>query len=157
MPFLLLIEDDRDALVAGAHLLRTCGFEVEIARSGEDGIAKALSLNPDVIVTDVLMPHTGGVEVCARLRTHPATQHIPVVVYTGVTDLAILGGLYRLGIRVFAIKPCVPTVIGREARALIADPQPIERLRVVTGYGEVLDDFGQAISVAGTTPVDGAH
>jgi DNA-binding response OmpR family regulator len=40
MPFLLLIEDDRDALVAGAHLLTTCGFEVEIARSGEDGSRK---------------------------------------------------------------------------------------------------------------------
>ena len=94
-PLLLLIEDDRDTLVACGHLLRTCGFDVEIARGGDDGIAKAFSLQPDVIVTDVLMPSTGGMEVCVQLRAHHDTQHIPIVVL-GVTDIAVLSGLCRL-------------------------------------------------------------
>ena len=148
MPLLLLIEDDRDALVAGGHLLRTCGFEVEIARGGDDGIGKALSLQPDVIVTDVLMPHTGGVEVCVQLRAHHDTQHVPIIVYTGVTDVAVLSGLCRLGVRLFAIKPCVPTVIGHEAQALIEGAIPVGSVRVVTGYGETLDVFAEAVLTA---------
>jgi twitching motility two-component system response regulator PilH len=148
MPLLLLIEDDRDALVSSGHLLRTCGFDVEIARGGDDGIAKALSLRPDIIVTDLLMPPTGGVEVCVQLRAFRKTQRIPIIVYTGVTDIAVLSGLCRLGVRLFAIKPCVPTVIGHEARALMDGAVPIGDVRVVTGYGETLDAFAEAVLAA---------
>jgi CheY-like chemotaxis protein len=48
-PHLLLIEDNRDAVVATAWLLTTYGFDVEIARNAEDGVEKAVRLHPDVM------------------------------------------------------------------------------------------------------------
>jgi DNA-binding response OmpR family regulator len=146
-PLLLLIEDDRDTLVAAGRALEYYGFAVEIARGGDDGLLKAVSCQPDVIVTDVVMPRTSGVDVCERLHTDAATGRIPVIAYTGLTDPQALARLSRCGVRVFAIKPCLPSVLAAEARALIgADPGGA--LRVVTGDGQRLDEFAHEIASA---------
>jgi CheY-like chemotaxis protein len=143
-PHLLLIEDDRDTLVASAHLLAAGGFSVEIARGGEDGIAKAIRLRPDVIVTDVVMPNTTGCDVCQRLHDTAETRNIPVIAYTGLTDAHVLAQLFRLGVRVFAIKPCVPDVIANEAHALLEHRYP-GAIRIVTAFGETLDNFAREV------------
>jgi CheY-like chemotaxis protein len=146
-PLLLLIEDNRDTLVAAGRLLSTAGFRVEIARGGDDGIAKAQRLHPDVIVTDLVMSPTSGYTVCEQLREAPDTRDIPLVIYTGVTDPHALAPLYALGVRLFVIKPCVPAVLGREAEALLeAAPSAV---RLVTGYGETLEDLASQITVCG--------
>jgi CheY-like chemotaxis protein len=146
LPLLLLIDDDRDTRVAAGQLLAICGFRVAVAAGGQDGIAKARALRPDVVITDLLMPTVSGLTVCERLRTDPDTRHIPIVVYTGFIDVSLLARLYTLGVSVFAIKPCVPVVVAHEAQALLAPrsgrPAP---LRVVTGYGERHDELAQRI------------
>jgi CheY-like chemotaxis protein len=148
-PLLLLIDDHRDTAVSAGRLLATCGFQVEVARGGKPGIRKARALLPDVIVTDLVMPKTSGITVCERLRKSPETEKIPIIVYTAVSEVPILAPLYRLGVVVFAIKPCIPTVIGQEARALLAaDPEHPSRLRVITGYGETLDHLADQIREA---------
>jgi CheY-like chemotaxis protein len=148
-PLLLLIEDNRDTLVAAGRLLATCGFRVEIARGGDEGLAKASRLRPDVIVTDLVMPLTSGYTVCRQLRTSGSTRDIPLVVYTGETNPRSLAPLYALGVRLFVIKPCVPTVLGREAHALIGAPLP--EMRLVTGYGDTLDDLASQITAFGVS------
>ncbi|HUR89520.1 MAG TPA: response regulator [Ramlibacter sp.] len=145
-PLLLLIEDNRDTLVAAGRLLETSGFRVEIARGGQDGIAKASRLRPDVIVTDLVMPVTSGYTVCKQLREGRTTRHIPVIVYTGESSASALAPLYGLGVRLFAIKPCVPTVLGQEAHALLATR--LSEVRIVTGYGETLDDLAAQVEAS---------
>jgi CheY-like chemotaxis protein len=144
-PHLLLIEDNRDAVVATARLLTTYGFDVEIARNAEDGIEKAVRLRPDVIVTDVHLPDGTARDVCERLQQHPSTCETPVIAYTGVVDADVLATLFRFGVRVFAIKPCVPRVIAAEARMLLDPDRRPRTARVVTGYGETLDSFAALI------------
>jgi response regulator RpfG family c-di-GMP phosphodiesterase len=146
-PLLLLIEDNRDTLVAAGRLLSMAGFRVEIARGGDEGIAKALRLRPDVVVTDLVMSPTSGYTVCQQLHDAHATRDIPLVVYTGVTDPQALGPLYALGVRLFVIKPCVPAVLGREAEAVIGTPP--SAVRLVTGYGETLEDLASQITAYG--------
>jgi response regulator RpfG family c-di-GMP phosphodiesterase len=148
-PVLLLIEDDRDTLVAAGRVLERCGFAVEIGRGGDDGIAKAISRRPDIVVTDVLMPRTSGVEVCERLHRDVKTRHIPVIAYTGLTEVPALARLVKYGVRVFAIKPCLPTVIAAEAHALLVPGQhDQDAIRVVSGEGEELEHFAQEIQAA---------
>jgi adenylate cyclase len=146
LPLLLLIDDHRDTAVSAGRLLATCGFRVEIARSGDSGIQKALALLPDIIVTDLVMPTTSGFVVCQRLRRSRRTRNTPIIVYTAVLDVPVLMRLHRLGVTLFAIKPCVPTVIGDEARQLLAGHA--SPLRVVTGYGETLEDLRNQILAA---------
>jgi hypothetical protein len=68
-----------------------------------------------------------------------------VLVYTAVTDAEQLVRLVRLRVRVFAIKPCLPTVIGVEARRLLNNNTPLA-IRVITGYGETLEDLVQQLT-----------
>ena len=91
------------------------------------------------------MAPTSGLEVCDALHRAEATRGIPVIVYTGVTEAGVLAALCGLGVRVFAIKPCLPTVIGREAYALLERRPVSERVRVVTGYGETLDELASDV------------
>jgi CheY-like chemotaxis protein len=143
---LLLVEDDRDALIAGAHLLEDAGFVVEVAKTASDGIVKAAALRPDLIVTDLMMPDIGGEEFVRELRRRRATRHTPVIVYTAVTEVEQLAPLVRLKVRVFAIKPCLPTVIAAEARRLLAAGRKDAGVRVLTGYGDTLDELAERLS-----------
>jgi hypothetical protein len=62
-----------------------------------------------------------------------------------LTDVDALAALFRLGVRVFAIKPCVPRVLADEALKLLAEQRRLATARVVTGYGQTLDSFAELI------------
>jgi CheY-like chemotaxis protein len=144
-PRLLFIEDNRHALVAGARLLSSYGFDVEIARTAQVAVTKATRRHFDVIVTDVLLPDRTARDICQHLQRTPATRDIPVIAYTAVTDPHVLAELFRLGVRVFAIKPCVPRVLADEARRLLNQQERRSTARVVTGFGHTLDTFAALI------------
>jgi CheY-like chemotaxis protein len=142
---LLLVEDNRDALIAAAHLFESGGFVVDIARGALAGMVKAKALRPDIIVTDLMMPDVSGEEFVGQLRRRRATRWTPIIVYTAFTDARQLEPLLRLNVRVFAIKPCIPTFIAAEARQLLAVPGERD-VRVFTGYGEPLDELQEQLS-----------
>ena len=71
----LVADDDADIVRFVEVNLRLEGFQVVTARDGQEALTKALDLQPDVILLDVLMPRIDGYTVCARLRAdHPATR-----------------------------------------------------------------------------------
>ena len=63
-------------------------YEVALAASGPEALAKAARWAPDVILLDVMMPGMDGYEVCRRLKANSATAHIPVVMVTALVDPA---------------------------------------------------------------------
>jgi two-component system cell cycle response regulator len=63
------------------------GFEFHSAFGGEEGLALAATLLPDVILLDVEMPKPNGFEVCRRLKDNPMLSNIPVIFLTGVTTV----------------------------------------------------------------------
>ena len=78
----LLIEDSRtQALRIQLELLRY-GLAVEIASSGDRGMASVRDNAPAVIILDVDLPDTSGYRLCQTLKGDPATAHIPVVMLT---------------------------------------------------------------------------
>jgi two-component system, OmpR family, phosphate regulon response regulator PhoB len=84
---ILIIEDHADTREGYATYLRWAGYSVTDAASGEDGLALAARLLPDIIVLDVTLGGMNGLEVLAELRTSAATRDIPVVLVTG-SDIA---------------------------------------------------------------------
>ena len=64
----LVVDDERLIAHTVAAILNANGFEAAEAYSGEEGLEKARQLEPDVVLTDVLMPHMTGVELGMRLR-----------------------------------------------------------------------------------------
>jgi two-component system alkaline phosphatase synthesis response regulator PhoP len=79
----ILIADDEPHLVhIVAYNLRKSGASVETAINGLECIERALVLHPDLIVSDYQMPVLDGLQACIRLKSDPATMHIPVVMLT---------------------------------------------------------------------------
>lgn len=78
----LIIEDEKLIIVSTQMVLEAAGFRVESATNGEDGIAKARSLSPDLILLDIMMPGIDGWETLTRLKRDPETASIPVIIFT---------------------------------------------------------------------------
>ena len=78
----LIIEDEKLIIVSTQMVLEAAGFRVESATNGEEGIAKARSEAPDLILLDIMMPGIDGWETLTRLKRDATTVNIPVVIFT---------------------------------------------------------------------------
>lgn len=81
----LIAEDTAAIRTILAYLLRSRGFEVVESGDGNDALEKALTLRPDLIILDVLMPGKQGFEVCCYLKSNEETRHIPILILTSIT------------------------------------------------------------------------
>ncbi len=80
-PRLLIVEDNPDvAALIGRQL--DDNYEVTIAPDGAKGIEKARELMPDLIITDLMMPGTDGLQLCRTIRADEVTSHIPIIMVT---------------------------------------------------------------------------
>jgi len=78
----LIIEDEKLIIVSTQMVLEAAGFRVESATNGEDGIAKAKSMSPDLVLLDIMMPGIDGWETLTRLKRDQETSGIPVIIFT---------------------------------------------------------------------------
>jgi len=77
---ILIVEDSPSELELMSHYLKESGYNVIKATGAKEALEKALLHNPDVIVTDVVMPGMSGFELCRSLKRNPATQKVPIVI-----------------------------------------------------------------------------
>ena len=77
---ILVVDDEPDKLEMLAVALRTEGYGVHTARDGEEGLAAVEAHQPDLIVTDVMMPRMDGYEMARRVRSNPQTRFIPIII-----------------------------------------------------------------------------
>lgn len=98
----LVIDDDQNARDLLRRLLGKEGFRVESAAGGNEGLALAKTLHPDIITLDAMMPDKDGWAVLSELKAHPATADIPVIMLT-MMDNQSLG--FSLGAADYLNKP----------------------------------------------------
>jgi twitching motility two-component system response regulator PilH len=80
----LLAEDDRSLRRYLEIMLQRAGYTVIVAADGLEALKAALSSTVDAVVTDAVMPHLSGYELCRFLRRHPKLERLPVVLLSGV-------------------------------------------------------------------------
>jgi CheY-like chemotaxis protein len=85
-PTVLLAEDDRALRRYLEVVLRRAGYEVLPAADGLEAMKVLLSNAVDAVVTDAVMPHLSGHELCRFLRDHPRLKDLPVVLLSGETS-----------------------------------------------------------------------
>lgn len=108
MKRILLIEDDNIIINIIDFLLKKEGYETFIARDGNEGIEKIFSLEPDLIITDIMMPYKSGLEITAfSKKNYP---HIPVIIVSalGKEEQTVIEA-FKLGVDDFVTKPFNPT------------------------------------------------
>ncbi|MDP8206150.1 MAG: response regulator, partial [Candidatus Electryonea clarkiae] len=132
MPKILAIDDKMDNLISVSALLKSMipDCEVITALSGADGIAKAKSEAPDVILLDIKMPVMDGFEVCKRMKADEATKHIPIAMLTAVhTDTDSLTRALDLGADAFFSKPIDGVELSAQVKALLRIKDAEDALR----------------------------
>jgi len=101
----LLVDDSNTVLLMEKMILAKGPYDIVTARDGAEGIAKAKSEQPDVILLDVMMPNLDGLSACAALRADPDTAHIPIVMVTTRGEQANIETAFRNGANDYVTKP----------------------------------------------------
>ena len=89
MPFVLVVDDDESTGEAIRRLLGRMGYTARWVPGGHEAIATLQSEMPDLVVLDWMMPGMNGLEVLRRLRASPATQDLPVIIYTAAAGPSV--------------------------------------------------------------------
>lgn len=77
---ILIVEDSPSELELMSHYLQESGYNVIQAMAGKEALEKAAQVQPDVVITDVVMPGMSGFELCRALKRNPDTQKLPIVI-----------------------------------------------------------------------------
>lgn len=105
-PGLVLIVDDTPAnLEVISDALEDAGFEVALATNGDRALRQLELQLPDLILLDVMMPEMDGFTVCSKLKANPATQDIPVIFMTALSDTESKTQGFALGAVDYITKP----------------------------------------------------
>ncbi|HLC70317.1 MAG TPA: response regulator [Patescibacteria group bacterium] len=104
MAKILVAEDDK--LISGSlcDALKTEGHEPTPAYDGEEAVAKAKEIKPDLLLLDIMMPKLDGIGVLWELKSNPDTQKLPVIVLTNMGDVETISKIVEAGATDYLLK-----------------------------------------------------
>ncbi len=101
----LVVDDDNVTRGLVKKILTKEGIAFDGAASGEEGLEFLESERPDLIICDIMMPEMDGIEFCARIRLNPVLEDIPLIMFTGLSNMDSLSHAYEAGADDYIIKP----------------------------------------------------
>lgn len=81
---ILMVDDDKMLIDLYKERLELAGYNVEISRDGEEGLAKIHTVKPDLVLLDIMMPKVNGYEALASIKSDPETKDIPVIILSAL-------------------------------------------------------------------------
>jgi two-component system, OmpR family, alkaline phosphatase synthesis response regulator PhoP len=119
----ILIADDEPNIVAALeYLLQQGGYEVLIARNGDEALGLLEERVPDLVLLDVMMPRKSGYEICSRIRQRAEWRHIKVIMLSAKgRDAEVNKGL-AMGADVYVTKPFSTRELMAKINGLLAPP-----------------------------------
>lgn len=115
----LVVDDDMASRKLMRKTLLREGFEVIEAENGEQALAVFDEQHPDIVLLDVEMPVMNGFTACKELRQRPNANHLPVLMVTGLEDIASVNHAYEAGATDFITKPINWPVLGHRIRYML--------------------------------------
>ena len=119
---ILLVEDNEDNLVVYRTILEHVGYKVIEARDGEEGVARAASEHPDLILMDVSLPRMDGWEATRRIKADAATRDIPIIAVTAHALDDDREKAIEVGCDGYLAKPVAPRRVVEEVERFIGKP-----------------------------------
>ncbi len=117
-PRVLLIEDERALTDVLAYNLRREGYDVTVVHDGRDGLRKAQTQIPDLIILDLMLPGLDGLEVCRELRAGERTRHVPILMLTAKAEETDQVVGFSMGADDYVTKPFSVKVLMQRLKAL---------------------------------------
>src|SRR5437667_2784551 len=116
---ILIVEDERQLTEVLNYNLQREGYEVSIAHDGQEGLRKAQSLLPDLILLDLMLPVMNGLDVCRELRSGERTKEIPIIVLTAKAEETDQVVGFSMGADDYVTKPFSIKVLLERIKALL--------------------------------------
>ena len=138
-PRILIIEDERALTEVLTYNLQREGYETVTAHDGQEGLRKAQTVLPDLILLDLMLPVLNGLEVCRQLKAEDRTRAIPIVMLTARAEETDQVVGFSLGADDYVTKPFSPKVLVQRIRALQ------RRAEGRTDAGDVVEHLGVRI------------
>jgi two-component system phosphate regulon response regulator PhoB len=138
-PRILIIEDERGLTQSLSWFFKREGYEVTVADDGREGLHKAQTALPDVVLLDVMLPGLNGLDVCRELRAGDRTRDIPIIMITAKTEETDQVVGYSLGADDYVGKPFSNKVLLAKVKALL------RRVEGQDAPGDVTENSGVKI------------
>ncbi len=107
----LMVDDELDNRVMMRYFLESWGYDVELAANGEEALKRVAAKRPSLVLLDLEMPVMDGFETCHRLKEDPKTEHIPVIMFTGLESTSDKVKGIRRGADDYVVKTVDPEEI----------------------------------------------
>jgi two-component system alkaline phosphatase synthesis response regulator PhoP len=119
---ILLVDDNKHLLGLLRLNFKSHGFSIATAANGVDAIQKAITLAPDLILLDLLLPGLDGFVVCETLRKHPTTASTPIIIMSGLSGQFTRYAGFESGGTDFVAKPVTPKALLTKIKGLLGLP-----------------------------------
>src|ERR671932_2201219 len=137
----LVVDDDPNGFdVIEAHLYRE-GYNLTYVSSGIEALNRLDSIEPDVILLDVMMPQMDGVEVCRQIKSHVYWKHIPVIMVTALNSKEDLARALDAGADDFLTKPVSGIELRARVRSMLRIKQQYDALEATLQLREDLSNM----------------
>lgn len=137
---ILLIDDEEDILEILSYNLEKEGYHVTTATNGNDGIAKAKEIVPDLILLDVMMPEKDGIETCTGLRTIKELQNTLIVFLSARSEeFSQLAG-FQAGANDYVVKIIKPKILISKINALLQLTSKVNNEAKILKIGDLIID-----------------
>ena len=124
---ILLVDDSSTILMMEKFILRNDPWRLITASNGEEAVQKAVTMQPDLILLDVIMPRMGGFEACRLIRENEASKHIPIIMVTTRGEAANVETGWLSGCTDYVTKPINATELLAKVRNLLGEPAEVAR------------------------------
>lgn len=152
-PSVLIVEDEPPLVELISYNLEKAGFQVQIARDGEEALLAVEEHKPDLILLDWMLPYLSGIEICRRIRRNPDTRDLPIILLTarGEEDDRIRG--LDAGADDYVVKPFSPSELIARVKAVLRRTRPAFDKDLLT-YGDITMDLATHRVSRAAAPVE---
>ncbi|MBI3618246.1 MAG: response regulator [Candidatus Omnitrophica bacterium] len=118
----ILVVDDEIAMTKVVEIrLRAAGYDVVLAHDGQEGLEKARTENPDLMILDLMLPKMDGFKVCGLLKSDARYKKIPIIIYTARVQDSDQQLGKEVGADAYITKPFDPQVLLGKVKELLAE------------------------------------
>lgn len=114
---ILIAEDDELILKIIEFRLKKDGHEVIVTKDGRDALLKIEELQPDMVISDIMMPYTSGLEIVSALKTK-FEKKIPIIILSSMGQEDVVLEAFKLGADDFITKPFSPNELSMRIKRL---------------------------------------
>jgi two-component system, OmpR family, phosphate regulon response regulator PhoB len=116
---ILIVEDEPSLTQVLSYNLQREGYEIVVVHDGRDGLRKAQTLLPDLIILDLMLPGLGGLEICRELRSSTQTSSIPIMMLTAKAEETDQVVGFTMGADDYVTKPFSVRVLLQRVKVLL--------------------------------------